>query len=61
MVAQEWAEQLIFCWYDHDGRSYRLMVKGTIHGEIFAESFHRLKAHQIKAILDRSMLLRPHA
>ena len=32
MVAQEWAEQLIFCWHDHDGRSYRLMVKGTIRG-----------------------------
>lgn len=46
MVAQEWAEQLIFCWHDHDERAYRLMIKGTIRGEIFAESFHRLKEHQ---------------
>jgi hypothetical protein len=61
MVVQEWAEQLMFCWHDHDGRSYRLMVKGTIRGEIFAESFHRLKQHQMKAILSRGTLLRPHA
>jgi hypothetical protein len=61
MVAQEWAEQLFFCWHDHDGRSYRLMVKGTIRGELFVDSFHRLKEGQIKAILARSTLLRPHA
>lgn len=61
MVAQEWAEQLFYCWHDHDGRCYRLIVKGTIRGEIFVESFHRLKRHQIKAILARATLLRPHA
>ena len=61
MVAQEWAEQLIFCWRDHDERGYRLMVKGTIRGEIFVESFHRLADKQTKAILARADFLRKHA
>jgi hypothetical protein len=61
MVAQERSEQLVFCWHDHDGQSYRLMIKGTIRGEIFVESFHRLKQHQIKAVLARADILRKHA
>jgi hypothetical protein len=62
MVAQEWAEQLIFCWDDHDGRRYRLMVKGTVRKEIFVTSFHRLAEKQTKRIIDRgAMLLRRHA
>jgi hypothetical protein len=44
MVAQEWSEQLIFSWVDHDERRYRLMVKGTADGRLFVTSFHRLDA-----------------
>lgn len=62
MVAQEWAEQLIFSWVDHDERRYRLMVKGTADGRLFVTSFHRLDAGQVRrSILDRAMLLRQHA
>jgi hypothetical protein len=60
MVAQETAEQLIFCYDHHTERRFRLMIKGTLRGELFVTSFHRIARHQTKAILVRADLLRKH-
>jgi hypothetical protein len=61
LVAQEYAEQLIFCYDHHTGRRFRLMVKGTLRGELFVTSFHRTAPRQTKAILARADILRKHA
>jgi hypothetical protein len=60
-VGQEWPDQLVFSWVDHDERRYRAMVKSTARKELFVTSLHRCKTRQIKAILDRAMILRRHA
>ena len=61
MVAQEHAEQLIFCYEHHTEHRFRLVVKGTILGELFMTSFHRTAPRQTRAILDRADILRRHA
>jgi hypothetical protein len=61
MVAQEHANQLIFCYHHRSGRRFRLTINTTIIGEIFVTSFHRTSPRQTKAILARATLLRRHA
>jgi len=61
VVAQEWGDHLIFSWVDHDERRYRLMIISTTRGDLYVTSFHRLAAKQIKAVLERGLLLRRHA
>jgi hypothetical protein len=61
MVAQEYAEQLLFCYDHHTGRRFLVVVETTLEGKLFVVSFHRTRPRQTKAILDRASLLRKHA
>jgi len=61
MVAQEHAEQLIFCYHHHTDRRFLLVVEATIQGMLFAIAFRRTTPRQTESILEGALLLRNHA